>query len=144
MEKGVTAKGFETFDHIADIGIRGWGETIEEAFENAAIALFSIVVEDLDRVIPCKHIRIHCTSMDLEGLFVAWLNELLAQAGIRNMVFSRFKCHIKDLELEGLASGERFDPLRHQRGEEVKGATFTQLAVRKQDGLWLAQCVVDV
>ncbi len=144
MEKGIAAGKFETFDHLADIGIRGWGKTLEEAFENAAIAMFSIIVENLDRVTPQKQIEISCESIDREGLFVAWLNELLAQAGIRNMVFSRFKCHIQNLALEGLAYGERFDPNKHRRGIEVKGATFTQLAVRKQNGLWLAQCVVDV
>ena len=33
----------------------------------------------------------------------------------------------------------------HRPAVEVKGATFTELAVRQQtDGSWIAQCVVDV
>ncbi len=35
---------YETFDHEADIGIRGFGATIAEAFENAAVALYSVMV----------------------------------------------------------------------------------------------------
>jgi SHS2 domain-containing protein len=37
------------------------------------------------------------------------------------------------------------DVARHQPAVEVKGATFTELKVRRTDqGEWLAQCVVDV
>jgi SHS2 domain-containing protein len=31
-----------------------------------------------------------------------------------------------------------------EKGIEVKGATFTEAVVEKKDGLWVAQCVVDV
>ncbi len=135
---------FETFDHGADMWIRGRGKTLSEAFENGAKSMFSLLVEDFDTVIPEKSVIISCESFDLEGLFVAWLNSLLAESDIQRLIFSDFKVKIQDFTLTGTAMGEPFDFSRHQRGVEVKGATFTELAVRQDGGWWIAQCVVDV
>lgn len=135
---------FETFEHGADIGIRGIGKTLSEAFENGAKSMFSLLVDDLDTVIPEKSVTISCASFDLEGLFVAWLNSLLAESDIQRLIFSEFKVKIQDLKLTGTAMGESFDFSKHQQGLEVKGATFTELAVRQDGDWWIAQCVVDV
>jgi SHS2 domain-containing protein len=135
---------FETFEHGADIGIRGRGRTLSEAFENGAKSMYSLVVEGLDTVIPEKPVTISCESFDLECLFVTWLNSLLAESDIQRLIFSDFKVKIQDLKLTGTAMGEPFDFSRHRRGVEVKGATFTELAVRQEGDLWIAQCVVDV
>ncbi|MFX0152775.1 MAG: archease, partial [Candidatus Hodarchaeota archaeon] len=39
---------YEYFEHQADIGIRGKGKTLSEAFEQAALAMFEIMVETED------------------------------------------------------------------------------------------------
>ena len=134
----------ETFEHGADIGIRGKGKTLSEAFENGAKSMFSLLVQNLDIIKPEKSVIISCQSFDLEGLFVAWLNSLLAESDIQRLLFSDFKVKIQDLRLTGTAMGEPFDFSRHLRGLEVKGATFTELAVRQDGDWWIAQCVVDV
>ena len=136
--------GWETFDHIADIGIRGIGTTLEEAFENGARALFSLMVADLSLVRPVHKKEVNCSSYDLTGLFVAWINSLIALADIEQMLFSSFSVTINDHTLSGLAQGERWTRAVHQLGIEVKGATFTEAKVEFQDGVWIAQCVVDV
>ena len=140
----VKAPMWETFDHMADIGIRGYGRTMEEAFENGARALFSILVEDLSEVLPEVTEGVSCSSFDVVGLFVAWINELIALADIKQMVFSEFKTHIAKMELTGTAAGQKWDLLGGHKGIEVKGATFTEALVEKREGLWIAQCVVDV
>jgi SHS2 domain-containing protein len=93
---------------------------------------------------PVETVTLSCTSFDPECLFTAWLNTLLAEADLRRMFFSRFSVEIEGLRLTGAARGERIDPTRHVPGIEVKGATFTELAVREEDSGWTAQCVVDV
>ena len=135
---------WETFDHVADIGVRGFGRSVEEAFANGAMALFSIMIEDLSRVEAEETVHISCSSFDMVGLFVAWLNELLAQADIREMVFNKFTLEVNNVNLDGTAMGQNWDNCSAGRGIEVKGATFTEAAVEKKDGLWVAQCVVDV
>ena len=138
----------ETFEHGADIGIRGIGRTVEEAFINAAKALFSLMVINLEEVSPKRKVTITAEEETLEELFIDWLNRLLAEAGMENLVFSHFACEIKEKEglyvLSGYAEGEPIDPERHELGEEVKGATYTMLKVEKQNDFWIAQCVVDV
>ena len=136
--------GYETFEHGADIGIRGIGKTLEEAFINAAKALFSLIVVNLEEVRPERRVEIRAEGESLEELFLDWLNKLLAEAGMENLVFSEFGCEIKDLKLSGWAAGEPIDETRHELGEEVKGATYTMLKVEKVGDLWVAQCVVDV
>ena len=135
---------FETFEHGADIGIRGIGKTLEQAFEEGAKAMFSLMVEDLSQVVPKDTIEIQCDAMDLEMLFVAYLNSLLAESDINNFIFSSFQVEIQDLNLKSKAMGEPFDPKRHVPGVGVKGATLTALAVEQKDGYWVAQCIVDV
>ncbi len=136
--------GFETFEHGADIGIRGIGRTLEEAFINAAKALFSLMVLNLEEVRPEKKVTLEVEGENLEELFLEWLNKLLSLAGMENLVFSEFGCQIKDLSLSGWAAGEPINEKKHELGEEVKGATYTMLKVEKVNGFWVAQCVVDV
>lgn len=135
---------YETFEHGADIGIRGHGATLEEAFVNGARALFSIVVDSLDNISPADSKAVKASSYDREGLFVAWLNALLAEADLENMVFCSFEVNIHGFELHGRAWGETPAPGHQERGVEVKGATFTELKVAREKGVWVAQCVVDV
>ncbi|HID97489.1 MAG TPA: archease [Thermodesulfobacteriaceae bacterium] len=137
--------GSETFEHGADIGVRGIGRTLAEAFEHGAEVMFSLMVENMEEVRPEKIVEISCESYDIEGLFTAWLNTLLAEADMHGMIFCRFKAEIRDNSLSGTASGEPVDPDRHRLGVEIKGATFTELRVEQEDsGRWIAQCVVDV
>ena len=136
--------GWEQFPHDADIGIRGFGPTIEAAFEQAALALMHIVT-DVARVEPREAVPITCEAPDQEVLLVDWLNALIFEMATRSMLFARFEVRIEEGHLTATAWGEPIDPTRHRLGVEVKGATFTALRVaRREDGIWLAQCVVDV
>jgi len=134
---------YETFEHEADIGIRGFGATLEEAFQNAALAMFSVMVNV--RAIEQKETRtITVTAPDQELLLVEWLNTLLALADIERMVFARFEVRLDGNSLCGSAWGEKLDRRRHEPKVEVKGATYHMLSVKERDGRYVAQCVVDV
>jgi len=135
---------FETFEHGADIGVRGRGKTRAEAFENGARAMAALMVEDLDTVRPETCAEIACDSYDEGGLFTAWLNAVLARGDMLGLLFRDFQVKFDGLRINGKAFGEAFDPTRHARGVEVKGATFTELSVAEENGTWVAQCVVDV
>lgn len=134
---------YETFEHEADIGIRGFGQSIEEAFENAALALYSVMI-DVDRVKSAEKKMISVSAPDRELLLVEWLNALLSLSDIERIVFSKFAVNITDLTLSGTAWGEKLDKTRHRLGVEVKGATYHMLSIREQNGKFAAQCVVDV
>ena len=43
MKNDSQSKKFEFFEVTADVGIRSYGKTLEEAFENAALAMFEVI-----------------------------------------------------------------------------------------------------
>lgn len=135
--------GWEHFHHVADIGVRGYGATVEEAFAQAALAL-TAVIADPAAIAPRTPVTIECTAPDQELLLVDWLNALIYEMATRTMLFSRFTVRIVGDRLMGEAWGEAVDVARHAPAVEVKGATYTCLKVAEEAGRWLAQCVVDV
>jgi len=135
---------WEHFAHEADMGVRGFGPTLAGAFEQAALAL-AAVVTDPAGVSDLESVPIACAAPDDELLLADWLNAVIFAMSTRKLVFGRFAVRIANHRLEATAWGEPVDPPRHQPAVEVKGATYTQLAVRQTpEGGWLAQCVVDV
>ena len=136
--------GWEHFHHLADIGVRGTGSSIEQAFEQAALAL-TAVVTDPASVRVLKKINIECVEQDRELLFVDWLNAVIYAMVTGNMLFSDFNVNIEGDKLTATLGGEDMDRDRHELAVEPKGATLTELKVaRRDDGAWLAQCVIDV
>ena len=144
-ELGTNITGhWEHFSHVADIGIRGYGRSLEESFEQTALAMTAVIC-DPTQVQPDEQIQITCEAPDKELLLAQWLNSLIYEMATRRMLFSRFQVQIDNSHLTALVQGETVDRLRHTPAVEVKGATYTELRVNKrEDGGWLAQCVVDV
>jgi len=135
---------WEHFEHQADIGIRGTGATLSEAFEQAACAM-TAVITDPDVVRATRAVEIRCEAGDRELLLLDWLNAIVYEMAVQHMLFSRFEVQIDGQRLSGCAWGEAIDIARHQPAVEVKGATFTELSVAQDDGgHWIAQCIVDV
>jgi tRNA nucleotidyltransferase (CCA-adding enzyme) len=135
---------WEHFPHGADIGVRGRGETLSRAFEQAALALTGVIT-DPDAVKHDARVEVHCAASDRELLLVDWLNALIFEMATRGMLFSQFEVTLDDGTLTGTLWGEAVDVARHQPAVEVKGATYTELKVAcMADGSWVAQCVVDV
>ncbi len=129
---------------MADIGVRGYGKNLSQAFEQAAIGLTAVICDPAS-VQPLQSTTIECRAPDHELLLVDWLNALVYEMSTRGMLFSRFHVLTKNTTLEGTAWGEVIDRPRHRPVVEVKGATYTELKVEHTvSGLWLAQCVIDV
>ena len=140
----IFAPEIEFFEHEADIGVRGIAPSLSEAFEQTALAM-TAVITDLSCVASDTDIAIECTGSDKEILLVDWLNSVIYEMATRKILFSRFKVTIQNEKLTATASGEAINIQKHQPAVEIKGATYTELKVIKQaNGLWLAQCVVDV
>ena len=134
---------WEHFPHDADIGVRGFGATPAEAFEQAALALTAAVTQA--EVRPLSAVKVTCEAPDLDLLFVDWLNTIIYEMAVRKMLFASFVANIDGTRLQGTLRGEPVDVTRHAPACEPKGATYTALTVAEgTDGLWSAGCVVDV
>jgi SHS2 domain-containing protein len=134
---------WEHFPHDADVGVRGFGATAAEAFEQAAQALTAVVTH---AAVEAKvTVEVRCEAPDLELLFVEWLNAIIYEMAVRRMLFGRFAVRIDDTRLEGTLWGEPVDVERHAPACEPKGATYTALKVATDaKGTWSAACIVDV
>lgn len=134
---------WQHYEHDADVGVRGYGATLAEAYEQAALAL-TAAVTDPALVAPRESVRIHCRAPDDELLLVDWLNALVYEMATRRMLFSRFEVELGEGRLSAEAWGEPVDPSRHHPAVEVKGATYTTLRVARDGDGWMAQTVIDV
>jgi SHS2 domain-containing protein len=135
---------WEHFSHMADLGVRGHGANLEEAFEQAAVALTAVIVDPTE-VSASQPVSFECSAPDLELLLTDWLNALIYEMATRKMLFSRFEVKLDGTRLKATAWGEAVDRQRHQPAVEAKGATYTELKViQEKDGSWIAQCVIDV
>jgi tRNA nucleotidyltransferase (CCA-adding enzyme) len=132
------------YSHPADMGIRGIGNTKEKAFSQAALAL-TAVITNTDNVEPAERVEIECEEPDDEQLLFTWLNALLYEMGSRNMFFSKFEITLNKNKLQAKVWGEKIDAQKHKPVVEVKAATYADLKVKQnKEGLWIAQCIVDV
>ena len=137
------ATRWEHYEHEADMGVRGFGTTREEAFEQAALAL-TAVATDPALVEPRERVAIECEAPDEELLFAEWLNALIYEMSTRKMLFGKFHVRFDAGRVIGEAWGEPVEPTRHHPAVEVKGATYTTLHVAGNKDRWVAQTVVDV
>ena len=135
--------GYELVDHTADIGVRLWGPTVEEVFEQAALATFSLVcdplqVEDLQGV----DVALEAEAQDL--LLAAWLNELLFIFEARKLVLSQFD--ILELGERSLRARVYGEPLHegHVLCGGVKAATLHELSLKRRDDGWEGFVLLDV
>ncbi len=133
---------YSYFEHGADIGVRGQGRSLEEAFAAAAAAVFAIMT-DLNRVRAERVIELQFEEEDQELALVVWLNLLLAAAHEQRMVFRDFRLQRDGRNWHGEAAGEAWRE-GLMRGTEVKGATLTMLSCSHHEGRWEVACVVDV
>jgi SHS2 domain-containing protein len=87
---------WEHFPHAADLGIRGFGATPAQAFEQAALALVGAIT-DPARVRPLETVDIQREAPDLELLLVDWLNALVYEMAERRMIFGAFDVMIQKI-----------------------------------------------
>jgi SHS2 domain-containing protein len=135
---------YETFEHTADLGLRVRAPDLNTLFAEAALCLFSTIVEDLVTVGPLQCIDVEIDGTDREYLLFDWLRELLYRFDGRHLVLSRFAVHVTDTGLEAQAWGEPLDPARHALAHEVKAVTYHGLKVEQTPNGWLAEVIVDI
>ncbi|BBL61938.1 archease [Methanobrevibacter arboriphilus] len=129
-------KKFEFFDVTADIGYWAYGKTLEEAFENSALAMFNVItnVKKVDK----KEIKeFNIESEDKISLLYDFLEELLFIHEVNLLLFSNFTVSIekknsgdnKFYKLNAIVEGEKIDWKIHERRSEVKAITFHMMEV---------------
>jgi len=139
---------YQYLDHPSDIAVRADGATMEEAFTYCAEAMLGVIFE-LSTIGKSENIDLEVNARSPELLLVEFLNEILSLQDINSMAVRS----IDDAHLEKTPSalsfrcrlrGEPFNKNKHTVKTEVKGATYSALSYKEEDGLHIFQFVIDV
>lgn len=154
-------KTFEVIDISGDVGLRAFGNTLKEAFTNAAIGMYSLITNP-DAISEEKVIEVSVVSEWMEGLLVSWLNELIFHFDAYGFIGK--KIVISELipsfslpppqgrglgwgevcSLKAYISGEEFDPKRHESKLLLKAATYHSLKIDKKNDIWEIDIIFDI
>ena len=124
---------FEILDHTADTGIIAYGIDLKQAFENAALGMFSLIT-DLASIENDQVRRIDINAPERDDLLISWLNELIYLFDVHNLIFSKFDIiHLDNSTLSAIAHGEKADLSRHEIRTGIKAATYHMLKIDEND-----------
>jgi SHS2 domain-containing protein len=142
--------GFKRIEHLSDTGIEFYGNRLEKLFENAAVGMFSIII-DMDSVARKDKIEVNIITDhdDLEDLLVLWLEKIIYHFETASMVFAVFNVNsVKrsgdGYKLEAEIIGENFDSNRHEIKTGIKAPTYHQLEVKKNGQKWWGRVIFDI
>ncbi len=139
-----SVRGHEVFEHTADLGIRGWAATLSGLFEEMALGLTAVIVEELDLVQMTQSKVIELGGDRLEYLLHDWLSEILYLFDCQSLLASRFEVETDGTGLRAVCRGEVVDRGRHRLSHEVKAVTYHGLKVERGRRGWLAEAILDI
>jgi len=151
---------FRVLDISGDVGLRAFGGSLEEAFVNASIGMYSLIT-DLDAIKDKRTIEVSIESRSLDGLLVSWLNELIFHFDAygfigKKIIITEFTPSLtlpprvggmgggEAFKLKASVSGEEFDPERHEGKLLIKAATYHGLRIEKIDKIWEIDVIFDI
>jgi SHS2 domain-containing protein len=139
---------FEFLEHTADVYIAAHGKNLEEAFENAALAMFEVMT-DTTKVSPNEEDSVEVEAEDEYALLYNWLEALLVKFEVNGMLYSKFK--ISRLEetsdsfkIKATVWGEKFNAEKHVQKVAVKAVTYHRMEIIKQLNKVTLEFILDI
>jgi len=140
-------RGFEYLEHTADVYIRAYGNSLKEAFAEAARATTNVMT-NVDQIVPKIEREFYVKAEDLEGLLYRWIEEIIIIFDVEQIVFSDFEVKIEkynnEWNLKAKAKGEEFDPSRHEIGTEIKAMTYGMIKIEVTDKRTIVEFILDI
>lgn len=141
-------KLFEFLEHVSDAYVAAYGKTLEEAFENVAVAMFNVMT-DTRTVSPKNQEQIEITGEDEYALLYNWLESLLVKFETENSLYSKFKVKLikqvpSGYHLTAIIWGEPYNPERHPSKTGIKAVTYHQMEIIKQPGNVVVKVLFDI
>ncbi len=145
MEK--TGK-FEFLEHTADILIAAHGQTLEEAFENAALAMFEVMT-DTTKINATQEDAVEVEAEDEYALLYSWLEALLVKFEVNGMLFSKFKItslqdNPEGFKLKANVWGEKYNAEKHPQKVAVKAVTYHRMEIIKEIDKVTLEFILDI
>jgi SHS2 domain-containing protein len=141
-------KRFEFLEHTSDAYVAAYGKSLEEAFENAALAMFELMT-DTSHVEPRTADSFQMEAHDEYALLYKWLETLLVKFETDMRLYSRFNVVSIDkrngaFTLEAKTYGETYSPEKHRPRVEVKAVTYHRMEIRTEPSLVTVRYILDL
>jgi len=141
-------KRFKYLEHVGDVYVAAYGNTLEKAFESAALALMEVMT-DTSKIILEVQEDVELESRDEYSLLYCWLEEFLILFEIENLLFSKFEVlKIEEVErgfkLKARIGGQVFDAEKHSQRVGVKAVTYHLMEVVKKPGEVTLKFLLDI
>lgn len=140
---------FEFLEHTADVYIAAYGQSLEEAFENAASAMFETMTE-LEKIEPKVEDTVEVEGQDEYALLYDWLEALLVKFDVSGYLYREFQVSPIEKTTQGLKLnaniwGEVFNPEKHMSKVGVKAVTYHRMEIiRDPDGNVVVKFILDI
>jgi SHS2 domain-containing protein len=139
---------FEFLEHTADVYVRAFGSSMEEAYGNAALAMFETMT-DSSKIAQTKQETIEVEAEDQYALLYNWLEALLVKFETEGMLFSRFEISgwketSEIFKFKAKAWGEKFDPKKHPQKVGVKAVTYHLMVVIRELQKVILEFILDI
>jgi SHS2 domain-containing protein len=133
---------FKFLEHTADVKFQSYGKSLEETFENAALAMFKVMYGGRVRGKIKKKIEVK--GKDLENLLYNFLEELLFLLDSEGFFLSKVRVEVdeKNLKIEADLLGDKAE--RYKISSDVKAITYNEMFVKKEKDKFICQVVLDV
>lgn len=129
-------------DVTSDVVFEAYGRDLAGLFENAAMALSSIIcqIEEIGKSVSKK---IELEGDDVKDLMFNWLQKIIEMVDVDGLFFSRFRIEdISKTKLNAVCYGEESDP--GKGGVLVKAVTYHRFNVEKTDDGYKATVSLDI
>ena len=141
--------GFVFEDHTADVKVKSWGRTLEEAFSLTALSLICTITPNLYKIHPIIEKKIEIVSEDKYALCFDFLTEFLYLFDVEELVFNEISVSsikkVKDkYKLRAVVKGEKFDRNKHDIGTEVKAITYSFMSIVEKKNRVEINIVFDI
>ena len=135
---------YKQIEHTGDIGIKIFGNSLEDIFINAAYGMFDVIA-DISNVNTNLIEEVEVAGDNHEELLVNWLSELNYLFITEHIIFNKFEItRLTDTELHAAAIGDRFDSRKHPLNTEIKAVTYHEIYVKQLKNKWEAQIIFDI
>ncbi|XP_073471454.1 protein archease [Aquarana catesbeiana] len=129
-------KKYEYLDHTADVQLHAWGDTLEEAFEQCAMAMFGYMT-DIETVEPIDTVEVEIEGGDLLSLLYnfldAWLYKFSADQYFVPREVKVLHIDRMSFKIRSIGWGEEFNLSKHPQGTEVKAITYSAMQICEED-----------
>ena len=136
---------YRLIDHTADFGIHVFGSDLKALFENAAHAMFDLIV-DGHKARGTQRQQVDITGEDWPDLMVNWLREVLYLWNGKELMVKKTEIiSISAYNISAIVKADPYNPALHDIKEEIKAVTYHQIVVRpKGNQGWESKIIFDV